>query len=111
MLEQKADFLTRRLADAHTTCNYDHCNGSQDLLKELRGKYDKLAKASYFTSALQQQWEVRIMDFTDQLDCQSRTQKLVEEDQKSKVGMRRKRLSNLDGKISDLTDSLNFPCW
>ena len=55
MLEQKADFLTRRLADVHTTHTYAHCNGSKDLLKELKEKYDELAKASYFTSDLQQQ--------------------------------------------------------
>ena len=56
MLSQKTSHLENRLQTGRISGQYTHILGSKDLLKDIRDKYDDLAKVSYFDNDNQVNW-------------------------------------------------------
>ena len=68
---------------------YTHILGSKDLLKDISDKYDDLAKVSYFDNDNQVNWELKIMDLTDELNRQFKAQGALDEDEKARKSTRK----------------------
>ena len=112
MLLQRANLLSQRLDQGQISASYEHLSGSKDLLREVKDKYDDLAKGSYFTPDVQVGWKLKIVAITDQLNAQQRAEAYMEDDEKSKRMMRKKTLSHIESnKIPELHDALDYSRW
>ena len=89
--------------------NYEHLHGSKDLLKEVKDKYDELAKSSYLGQPAQIGWKIKIIDMTHQPNAQFRAQAILDDNKKARKMTHKKTLTHIENKIPDLTDALDYP--